>query len=162
MIRGAVAVLCLIVATSVRAQQVPAGGSCAVPIAADTGTTAEGARAGIAAAEERVVAGRAMGGFIGGLPIGFLGILVIQGDPVGAIGIGAGVGIIGASWRLGGIEPPQTQSLRDHGPAYQGAYARSYRERLLDRRRKAAILSGVAGSVTGFVLLFMLLSSIDT
>ncbi len=97
MIRGAVAVLCLIVATSVRAQQVPAGGSFAVPIAADTGTTAEGARAGIAAAEERVVAGRAMGGFIGGLPIGFLGLLLTRADPAGAIGVGSGLGIIGAS-----------------------------------------------------------------
>ena len=161
-IRGVVAAVCLITATSVRAQQVPGGTTVAVPIAADTGTTVEGASAGIVAAEERVVAGRAMGGFIGGLPIGFLGLLLTRADPAGAIGVGSGLVIIGVSWKLGGIEPPQTQTLREHGPAYQRAYSRSYGERLRQRRRNAAILGGVAGTVTGFGLLFLLLSSITT
>jgi hypothetical protein len=123
---------------------------------------AEGARAGVAAAEERDVAGRAVGGFLGGLPIGFFGILVLQPDPAGAIGVGGGLAIIGASWKLGGIEPPQTQSLRERGPAYRRAYTRSYGERLIQRRRNAALLGGVAGTLAGFALIFALISSIDT
>jgi hypothetical protein len=152
----------LFIASPLGGQQAPAGISVAAAVTVDTGTAAEGLRAGSASAAERGVAGRAIGGFIGGLPIGFLGTLLIQGDPGGPIGVGLGLGIIGAAWKLGKIEPPQSQSMHERGETYKRAYLESYKERLSERRRKAAILGGLAGGVTGLGLLFMILSEIDT
>jgi len=101
-------------------------------------------------------------GFIGGLPIGFLGTLVIQGDPAGFIGLGSGVGIIGAAWRVGNAKPPPSQYIRERGEAYERSYSEGYEKRLRERRRNAAMLGGLAGGVVGFGILFALLSQITT
>jgi hypothetical protein len=101
-------------------------------------------------------------GFIGGLPIGFTGILVIQGDPAGFVGIGTGVVIIGAAWRVGSAKPPPSRYIRGRGEAYERSYSESYEQRLLERRKKAAMLGGLAGGAIGFGFLFLLLSQITT
>jgi len=150
------------IATPVGAQQVPPQNSATPRVPADTGTAEEGLRAGSAAAEDPDVAGRAMLGFVGGLPIGFLGTLVIQGDPAGVIGLASGVGIIGAAWKAGNAKPPPSGFIRERGEAYQRSYSQSYEKRLRERRRNAAMLGGVAGSVVGFAILFALLSQITT
>jgi hypothetical protein len=152
----------LFAATIVGAQRLPGQSIGPAQIAADTGTVAEGRQAGTAAAGEVQVVGRAAVGFIGGLPIGFLGILVTQGDPAGPIGVGTGLLIIGAAARLGDTRPPRTQSLSERGDSYRRAFTESYGKRLLQRRGKAAMLGGLAGAVTGFGLLLALISQIDT
>jgi hypothetical protein len=101
-------------------------------------------------------------GFLGGLPIGFLGTLVIQGDPAGFIGLGSGVAIIGAAWKAGNAKPPPSPYIRERGEAYQRSYSESYEKRLHERRRSAAMLGGVAGSIVGLGILFALLSQITT
>ena len=150
------------IATPVGAQQASAQNSATPRVPADTGTAEEGLRAGSAAAEDPDVTGRAMLGFIGGLPIGFLGTLVIQGDPAGFIGLGSGVGIIGAAWRVGNAKPPPSQYIRERGEAYERSYSEGYEKRLRERRRNAAMLGGLAGGVVGFGILFALLSQITT
>lgn len=144
------------------AQLPPAQNSPTAPVTADTSTALQGIHAGSAAAAERSVAGRGMLGFIGGLPIGFLGTLLLQGDPAGPIGVGLGLGIIGVAWKLGDAAPPQTQSILERGEAYRRAYSESYEKRLSERRKKAALLGGLAGAVTGLGILFSLLSGLDT
>jgi len=152
----------LVSGSNLPAQQIPpAGTSLTAVVTADTGTAAEGRRDGSAAAAERSVAGRAIVGFIGGLPIGLFG-LVGPGDPALAIGVGSGVGIVGAAWRLGRSDPPLNQSIQERSESYRRAYSESYKDRLRKRRGKAAILGGVAGVVSGFGLLIALLSDLDT
>jgi hypothetical protein len=101
-------------------------------------------------------------GFIGGLPIGFLGTLVFQGDPGGVIGIGSGAAIIGAAWRVGTAKPAPSPYIASRGEAYARSYSESYRERLLERRRNAALLGGLAGTAVGFGFLILLLSQMTT
>jgi hypothetical protein len=150
------------IATSVGAQHASAQDSASVKPAADTGTAEEGSRDGKSAADDRPVSGRAMLGFIGGLPIGFLGITVSQGDPAGAISIGSGAAIIGAAWRLGTARPPPNRFMQSRGEAYARSYSESYKERLLERRRNAALLGGLAGTAIGFGVLILLLSQLTT
>jgi hypothetical protein len=156
------AAVCCFTTTPVGAQQAPAQNPAAPLVAADTGTAEEGLRAGSEAAEDPSVAGRAMLGFIGGLPIGFLGTSVIKSNAVGFIGIASGVGIIGAAWRTGNTTPPPSGHIRERGEAYEHSYSESYKKRLLERRRNAAMLGGLAGGVVGFGILFALLSQITT
>ena len=156
------AAVCWFIATSVGAQQASAQNSATPRVPVDTGTAEEGLRAGSAAADDPDVTGRAMLGFIGGLPIGFLGALVIQGDPAGFIGLGSGVGIIGAAWRVGNAKPPPSRYIRERGEAYERSYSESYEKRLRERRRNAAMLGGLVGGVVGFGILFALLSQITT
>jgi hypothetical protein len=146
------------IAMSLGAQRASAQDSVSLKVLANTGTAQEGSRDGKSAAEERPVSGRAMVGFIGGLPIGFLGILVLQGDPGGAIGIGSGAAIIGAAWRVGTAKPPLSPYIQSRGETYARFYSESYEERLLERRRNAALLGGLAGSAIGFGFLVLLLS----
>ena len=145
-------------AVPVGAQQVPAQNPATPPVTADTGTAVEGSRNGRSDADDPSVAGRAVLGFLGGLPIGFLGPLVSQGDPGGSIGIGSGVGIIGAAWIVGSAKPRPSPYHRERGEAYWRAYSESYKERLLERRAKAAVLGGLGGVLFGFGVLFLFLS----
>ena len=101
-------------------------------------------------------------GFIGGVPLGFLGPLVTQGDPGGAIGVGSGAAIIGGAWRLGTAKPPPSPYIQSRGEAYARSYSESYEKRLLERRRNAALLGGLAGTLTGFGFLILLLSTLTT
>jgi len=101
-------------------------------------------------------------GFIGGLPIGFLGISVSQGDPGGVIAVGSGAAIIGAAWRVGTAKPPPSLYIQSRGEAYARSYSESYAERLLERRRNAAMVGGLAGTAIGFGLLVLLLSQLTT
>jgi hypothetical protein len=101
-------------------------------------------------------------GFIGGLPIGFLGPAVIKANPLGFVGIGSGIGIIGAAGRVGNTKPSSSRYIRERGEVYERAYSESYEKRFLERRRNAATLGGLTGGVVGFGLLFLLLSQIKT
>ena len=150
------------IAMSVGAQHASAQDSASPKPIADTGTAEQGTRNGKSAAEDRAVSGRAMLGFLGGLPIGFLGITVSQGDPAGAIGIGSGAAIIGAAWRVGTAKPPPSRYVQSRGEAYARSYSESYEKRLLERRRNAALLGGLAGTGIGFGVLFLLLSQLTT
>ena len=151
-----------LIATSVGAQHASAQDSVSVKPIADTGTAEEGSRDGRSAAEDRSVAGRGMVGFIGGVPIGFLGPLITQGDPGGAIGVGSGAAMIGGASRLGTAKPPPSQCIQSRGEAYARACSESYEKRLLERRARAALLGGLAGTLTGLGFLMLVLSTLTT
>jgi len=119
-------------------------------------------RAGIEAANERNVAGQAILGFVGGLPIGFSALVLGQGDTPTILAGAVGVAIIETTWRIGSAAPPPTPAVEERGGAYARAYARSYRERLLERRRKAARVGGLVGTLSGLGLLFFALSQVTT
>lgn len=128
-------------------------------VGADTGTAAEGLRDGSADASERSVAGRMMLGFLGGLPVGFFAPSAVAFNPGSIVGVGLGLGVIGATWKLGDAKP-RPQSSRGRGESYNLAYSEIYRERLLERRKQAGILGGLVGGVSGLGLLVLLLSQL--
>jgi hypothetical protein len=128
----------------------------------DAATVDEGARAGIAAANDQIIVGRAVGGFAGGLPVGLFALTLVNGNPVAIVGAGVGVGIVETSWRLGATAPRLTPALLNGDQAFRHAFEKSYRERLIERRKAAARLGGVAGGVAGFGFFIWLLSSITT
>jgi hypothetical protein len=101
-------------------------------------------------------------GFVGGLSIGFLGTAVIKANPLGFVGLGSGIGIIGAAGRAGNARPSSSRYIRERGEVYERAYSESYERRFLERRRNAAMLGGLTGGVFGFGLLLLLLSQITT
>src|ERR1700730_13059648 len=96
---------CLALALSISAQPALAQISRAGSTTADTATADEGVRAGIAAANERDVAGRAFGGFLGGLPVGLSTLTLVRGVSVGIVAASVGLGIVEASWRAGTTAP---------------------------------------------------------
>ena len=127
----------------------------------DTSTSEEGMRAGIEAANERNVVGHGILGFVGGVPIGFFAGLG-QGDTQAILGGVLGVAVIETSWRIGRAIPPPTPVIEERGAAYARAYSRSYRERLVERRKKAARVGGLVGTLSGVGLLFFALSQMTT
>jgi len=146
-------------AAALGAQQLPAQ-DLRAQVGADSGTAAEGLRDGSADASERSVAGRAILGFLGGLPVGFFAPSAIAFDPGAIVGAALGVGIIGAGWKLVNAEPRPDHKNRGRGESYNAAYTEMYQERLLERRKKAAILGSLAGAVSGLGLLVSLLSQL--
>jgi hypothetical protein len=70
--------------------------------------------------------------------------------------------MIGGAWRLGTVKPPPSQPIQSRGEAYARAYSKSYEKRLLERRGRAALLGGLAGTLTGLGFLILLLSTLTT
>jgi len=145
-------------AATLGAQLLP-GQELRTQVSADTGTAAEGFEDGSADASERSVAGRMMLGFVGGLPVGFFATSAVAFNPGSIAGVGLGLSIIGATWKLGDAEP-RPHSNRRRGESYNRAYSEIYQERLLERRKQAGILGGLAGGVSGLGLLVLLLSQL--
>jgi hypothetical protein len=128
---------------------------------ADSGTWAQGREAGRAAGRLPPVTARAVGGFIGGLPVGALGIFaLLDRDPVQVLGTGVGLAvIIGAATRGSAAPPAELMATATaRGDTYARAFGDGYAERLRGRRRAAALLGGTAGAVAGFGALVALLS----
>jgi hypothetical protein len=98
-------------------------------------------------------------GFIGGIPLGVSAIL-FQRDIASVVLAGAGIGIVEGSWRVGSTKPPLGDYMHGRGEAFRRGYAEAYRERLLQRRKWAARLGGVAGFAGGVGLLIWALSQI--
>jgi hypothetical protein len=144
------------------AQLIEARGASVTVLKADTGTYAEGMRAGIEAANDRNVAGQAILGFVGGVPIGFSALILGQTDTPAILFTAVGVAIVETTWRIGSTTPPRTPFVERRGDAFSRAYSTTYRERLVQRRKKAARLGGVAGAIAGAGLLVLALSSSST
>jgi hypothetical protein len=102
--------------------------------------------------------GYALSGFAGGLPVGLLGPLaVVDGDRLPVAATAGGVGWLAATVarasRPAAVPPEVERSLAERGPEYGRAFREAYAERLRGRRRSAAALGGVAGTVAGAALL---------
>ena len=102
--------------------------------------------------------GYALSGFAGGLTIGLLGPLAaVDGDRLPVAAAAGGVGWLAATAarasRPAAVPPDVERSLAGRGPEYGRAFRESYSERLRGRRRSAAVLGGVAGTVAGAALL---------
>lgn len=147
-------------AATVSAQPMASPVRAPAEIAVDTGSAEEGGQAGKTAGGKRSVTDRFAMAFLGGLPIGLLGVALE--DPVGFIALGVGVVTIDAAWKAGSVAPSPHEIRTDRGEAYRRAYRESYGKRLRERRGKAAMLGGLVGTVTGFGLLFVLLSGSGT
>jgi hypothetical protein len=122
--------------------------------------SAAGLRDGNAAARKIPVSGRGAAGFMSGLPVGFLGpFLIFGGNPVGALGVGAGGAGIYAAAQTGNRVPSDslTALAEQKGAEYAKAFSKGYSDRLLARRRSAALIGGVGGTATGFGALFLLI-----
>lgn len=121
---------------------------------------AAGLRDGNAAARKIPVSGRGAAGFVSGLPVGFLGpFLILGGSPIGALGVGAGGAGMYAAAQTGNRAPSDSLAVlaQQKGAEYAKAFSKGYSDRLLARRRTAALLGGVGGTATGFGALFLLI-----
>jgi len=150
----------VVLATPVGAQVTPPVDA-ARTRSADSVAWTNGWRAGEAAAEAQPVAGRAAAGFLGGLPVGLFGVVALAGrDELPVVAAGGGLAVIAAAARPGRREAPAAEITRDgaRDAMYERAFARAYSERLVGRRRSAAIVGGLAGAATGLGLLLVLLS----
>ena len=126
----------------------------------DTGTWAEGHRAGRAAAGEQSVALRGLAAFLGGLPLGFFGLIAVSDhDGVPILGSIGGLAIIGVAAR-GPTDPPDRLAAMAaaRGKTYAREFAVSYSARLQARRDVTVAVGGAAGAATGFGFLVWLLS----
>jgi hypothetical protein len=138
--------------------QPPSGGDTVVsPV--DTLTAAQGSDAGRIAARQPDVLGRAMLGFVSGLPIGFSVPSLAYG---GIAGVALGVAGIEAAGRIGDTSPPSSSGIQERGGAFRAAYIKSYRTTLGQRQRGAARNGGVLGSIAGFGLLYFLITHMTT
>jgi hypothetical protein len=156
-----VALLFILAVSPLSAQEIKADSLRLVP--ADTGTWAEGRADGRAAGSMPPVAGRAVAGFAGGVPVGFFGILSFA-HPVPAIATVAGAAAVIAAVGSGSVALPPSLSdeARRRSPSYAAGFAEGYADRLRSRRRTAAIWGGVAGTASGFALLVLMLSQINS
>jgi hypothetical protein len=101
------------------------------------------------------IAWRSATAFVVGLPTGVavpLGLMAHE--PVGLAATAAGTLLIA---RLGAGRGKLPRELavaaQQRGPEYEQAFRQSYAERIHARRRKATVISGVVGAVTGAALL---------
>ena len=138
---------------------VPAVVATAQAATGDTLTAVQGAQAGQIAARRPEVFGRAMLGFVSGIPIGFSVPSFAYG---GVGGVALGVAGIEAAGRLGDTAPSPGAEIQARGDAFTKAYIESYSTTLSRRRVGAARTGGVMGSVAGFGFLFFLLSHMTT
>lgn len=105
------------------------------------------------------------GGFVSGLPLGLFGLAAgISREPglvaVSLAGVAGGVVTLGSAERPTRVLPPQLeQRLAGRGPVYGEAFRQGYSARLSERRRRAAMIGGLAGTGVGFALLLHVLSS---
>lgn len=105
------------------------------------------------------------GGFVSGLPVGFFGLPAgIGREPafvaVSLAGVAGGIVTLGSAERPTRVLPPQLERwLAERGPVYGEAFRQAYSARLSERRRRAAMVGGLAGTGVGFALLLHVLSS---
>lgn len=113
------------------------------------------------------VLGYAAGGFAGGLPVGFVGLFaVFTGRAAFVAPTAAGAAVLTATTvranRAVVLPPDVERGLERRSPEYGQAFRDAYAERLRGRRREAAVLGGIAGTVAGFALLLKVGLSGDT
>ncbi len=126
------------------------------PGSALTDSLARRARiAGEEAANSRGIEGRAALGFVGGATFGFFVVPAAVGAPVGYVFGGTGLVLVGAAV---GVEGAPPDSVVSQGDAYARVYVDAFNKRWGQRRRKAGLLGGAAGAVTGFAAFVWLLS----
>lgn len=104
------------------------------------------------------VMGYAAGGFVGGLPVGFAGLFALGSGRAGLVaptvaGVAPFTATLVHSNRAVVLPPRVERGLVRRSPEYGQAFRDAYAERLRGRRRSAAVLGGVAGTVAGFALL---------
>lgn len=129
----------------------------------DSAAVFAGSYAGRMDARRHQVIGRGFLGFIGGVPIGSLGLLAFYGDAaVQVLSIGGGLGLIVAAAEAGSTAPPDTLAAAadSRGPVYARAYRTGYAERLRSRRRVAAYVGGGIGAATSLGFLIWAISQI--
>ena len=108
----------MVIMTFPLAAQVPQRGD-STQAAAHDRAWAEGWHAGHASAGAQSVRGRLAVGFLGGLPVGFFGLVAVtQGDGVPVIAAGAGAAAIGFALTPGRVVLPDTLAA---AAAAQGA-----------------------------------------
>lgn len=124
----------------------------------------EMSEAGIAAADAHAVSGRAILGFFGGVSVGFFTpIALATRHPASALVPFGGVALIATAAGAGSTSPPEELVTRaSRGDPWLAAeFQSAYERRLTSRRKRAAVIGGVTGTVTGVGLLAWLISSID-
>jgi hypothetical protein len=131
--------------------------------ALDTGSWSDGRKAGRDAADHGSVGGRAGLAFIGGLPVGFLGLLAVtDGDPVQTVPTGGGIALISFAFAARPARPSEMIAYSEgRGETYSRAFIESYSSRMRSRQRVAALAGGAAGIATGFGLLVYFLSHLE-
>ena len=116
-------------------------------------STQEALADGRRAAEDRYVGGRLLGGALAGLPLGFSGsaMLFVGPDPQFVMGTVLGGGGLLLARAPGNIAPPDSLAAlaAKEGPLYEQAWRAGYRERLSERRRRAADVGGTIGALIG-------------
>jgi hypothetical protein len=132
-------------------------------VATDTGTWYDGRKAGRDAADKQSVGGRAGLAFLGGLPVGFMGLLAASdGDAVQTLPTGGGIALIGFAFAA---RPPRPAEIMANaggrGETYSRAFLEAYSSRMRSRQRVAAVAGGAAGIATGFGLLVYVLSHLE-
>jgi hypothetical protein len=143
------------------------GGQPIVASSTSDSSAVAGFRDGSAAARERGVGGYFGTGFLGGLPIGFFGLVVVfDHDAVPAAFVLGGAGVIAGAAAHGNarssrLSTEQELKIQDRDAAYQEAFREAYSTRLGARRKGAALWGGLVGTGVGFGTLFYLLSQSD-
>jgi hypothetical protein len=142
-------------ATPLVAQDTSASTPAAI-MEADSASWDAGRLEGREAANEAIVAHRALMGFIVGVPMGFLALpaaytaspILIGGE---AIAVAAVVGL----GRVGNARPAESlvQRAASRGQEYASGMEQGYADRLRSRRMKAAAGGAIAGVATGAGLL---------
>lgn len=125
----------------------------------------DGVLAGSSAAEAPSVSSHGVAGFIGGLPLGLLGIVALKDrDSPQIVGAGGGLALIAAATLVGPAEPPADLLLAadERGRAYAAGFITGYETRLRSRQRRAALVGGLAGVGAGLGLLILALSGAPT
>ena len=132
-------------------------------VAPDTGTWYDGRKAGRDAADKRSVGGRAGLAFLGGLPVGFMGLLAASdGDAVQTLPTGGGIALISFAFAARPPRPDeQMAKAAGRGETYSRAFVEAYASRMRSRQRIAAVAGGAAGIATGFGVLVYFLSHLE-
>jgi hypothetical protein len=131
-------------------------------VVTDSGTWSDGQRAGRDAAARESVGDRGALAFLGGLPVGFFGLLALSDhDAIQTFSTGGGLALISYAFAR---RPPQP-AMRQHGEArgetYSRAFAEAYSSRMRSRQQFAAVAGGAVGGATGLGALFFLLTHLE-
>jgi hypothetical protein len=107
------------------------------------------------------VSTRAVGSVLGGALIGFfLAPAVVVANPVAAVPIGLGAGVVSAVALLGSVTLPDSlvRQSAQQGPVYAQAFRVAYIDRVKARRRRASLFGAAGGTAVGLGLFFVILS----
>ncbi len=141
---SATAVLLLLVSAGVvQAQDRPVLRDSVRALAIDDGQTA-----GRAAPR----GGAAIGGFFGGLGVGFFALPAALGAPVGIVGTVTGIAVTGAAATTRANNGLVAERTTRFGTEYGRVFSDSYRAAHGPRRRKAALVGAATGGAVGFSL----------